>query len=63
MTSLGGAVVAHLAHGKLLSKNPFGIAVIDVVEGTALESLHYLKTFVSNRPVSFPSLAKAIDWV
>jgi protein phosphatase methylesterase 1 len=60
--SLGGAVVVDLANKALLGSAVLGYAVIDVVEGSAMEALAYMETYLSNRPSSFPSLASAIEW-
>lgn len=60
--SLGGAVVVDLAHKGLLGSAVLGYAVLDVVEGSAMEALAHMETYLSNRPSSFPSLASAIEW-
>ena len=39
-----------------------GIVVIDVVEGTALESLQSMQSFLRSRPVYFKSIPNAIEW-
>jgi protein phosphatase methylesterase 1 len=39
-----------------------GLVVIDVVEGTAMEALPFMEKIVDERPKSFPSLEKAIEW-
>ncbi|KZT53856.1 protein phosphatase methylesterase [Calocera cornea HHB12733] len=39
-----------------------GVAVIDVVEGTALEALPHMRSLLLTRPKGFPSLEKAIQW-
>ena len=39
-----------------------GMVIIDVVEGTALEALPFMEKIVNERPKSFPSLEKAIEW-
>jgi len=43
-------------------KKIFGLIVIDVVEGTALESLVHMQTVLMGRPASFKSEAEAIKW-
>jgi protein phosphatase methylesterase 1 len=59
--SLGGAVIAHVA-----STSPpptlLGMIMLDIVEGSALEGLAHMETFLSTRPTSFPSIATGIDW-
>jgi protein phosphatase methylesterase 1 len=57
----GGAVVANVASKQMLKKI-FGLIVIDVVEGTALESLVHMQTVLMGRPASFKSEAEAIKW-
>ncbi|ORX83910.1 protein phosphatase methylesterase [Basidiobolus meristosporus CBS 931.73] len=59
--SLGGAVVTHLAESGKIQKL-IGLAVIDVVEGTALESLVGMKAYLKTRPSQFPTIEKAIEW-
>lgn len=39
-----------------------GLAVLDVVEGTATESLSSMPTLLASLPKSFASLEKAIEW-
>lgn len=39
-----------------------GLVVIDVVEGTAMEALPFMEKIVNERPKSFQSLEKAIEW-
>jgi protein phosphatase methylesterase 1 len=39
-----------------------GIVVIDVVEGTALESLQSMQSFLRSRPNFFKSIPNAIEW-
>ena len=60
--SLGGAVVVDLAHRSLLGSAVLGYAVIDVVEGYAIESLAHMDIYLARRPSSFPSLTSAIQW-
>jgi protein phosphatase methylesterase 1 len=60
--SLGGAVVVDLASRALLDSSILGYAVLDVVEGSAIEALSHMETYLANRPSSFPSLASAIEW-
>jgi hypothetical protein len=58
---MGGAIVAKVAASKRL-KNLVGVAVLDVVEGTALSALSHMHTVLENKPSSFPSLKAAIEW-
>ena len=60
--SLGGAVVAHTAHNRLLNLQLLGYAVLDVVEGSAMDALASMESYLSSRPKSFPSLPSAIEW-
>ncbi|KZO92546.1 protein phosphatase methylesterase [Calocera viscosa TUFC12733] len=39
-----------------------GVAVLDVVEGTALEALPHMRSLLLTRPKGFPSLEAAIAW-
>nr|CDS33432.1 protein phosphatase methylesterase 1 [Hymenolepis microstoma] len=59
--SMGGAVAVHVAQKRAIPSFA-GLVVIDVVEGTAIESLHSMTTFLCNRPQSFHSLTDAIAW-
>eukprot|EP01083_Nonionella_stella_P063009 163798_1 len=59
--SMGGALGVRLTYsGKL--PNICGLAVIDVVEGTALAALVHMNDVVRRRPKSFPSVLHAIQW-
>lgn len=60
--SLGGAVVTHTANQALLGNKLLGFAVLDVVEGSAMEALKHMQTYLATRPKSFPSLEAAIEW-
>jgi protein phosphatase methylesterase 1 len=60
--SLGGAVVTHTANQALLGNKLLGFAVLDVVEGSAMEALKHMQTYLATRPKSFPTLEAAIDW-
>jgi len=59
--SMGGAIAIHVANKDLLP-TLIGLIVIDVVEGTALEALANMQSFLRGRPKSFASLEKAIEW-
>jgi protein phosphatase methylesterase 1 len=60
--SLGGAVVTHTANQGLLGDKVLGYAVLDVVEGSAMEALKHMQTYLATRPKSFATLDAAIDW-
>lgn len=59
--SMGGAIAVHIAHMHLVP-TLLGIVVIDVVEGTALESLQSMQSFLRSRPNYFKSIPTAIEW-
>eukprot|EP00026_Physarum_polycephalum_P005422 Phypoly_transcript_05456.p1 GENE.Phypoly_transcript_05456~~Phypoly_transcript_05456.p1 ORF type:complete len:346 (+),score=47.79 Phypoly_transcript_05456:842-1879(+) len=59
--SMGGAIATRVAvSGKV--KGLAALAVVDVVEGSALAALGSMQSIVASRPSSFPSLHKAIEW-
>nr|ACO11356.1 phosphatase methylesterase 1 [Caligus rogercresseyi] len=59
--SMGGAVAVHVS--PYLTKAVLsGLVVIDVVEGTALEALGSMDSFLRSRPDRFYSLSYAVDW-
>ena len=60
--SLGGAVVTTLAKRGDLGTAVLGFAVLDVVEGSAMDALQSMITYLSTRPSGFPSLVAGIDW-
>lgn len=39
-----------------------GVAALDIVEGTAVESLPLMKNILSKRPTNFASVSNAIQW-
>lgn len=59
--SMGGAIAVHMGHMQLIP-TLVGIVVIDVVEGTALESLQSMQSFLRSRPNHFKSIPNAIEW-
>ncbi|TGZ63440.1 hypothetical protein CRM22_006926 [Opisthorchis felineus] len=59
--SMGGAVAVHVAHKRTIPSLA-GLVVIDVVEGSALNSLQGMSTFLKSRPQFFESLSHAIEW-
>jgi pimeloyl-ACP methyl ester carboxylesterase len=59
--SMGGAIAARAAAcGKIQGLR--GLAVLDVVEGTAMESLPYMIKILQARPKSFDSESEAVRW-
>jgi protein phosphatase methylesterase 1 len=60
--SLGGAVVTDVAKGGKLGSSVLGYAVLDVVEGSAIDALQSMQTYLSTRPVGFPSVESGIEW-
>ncbi|XP_049885684.1 protein phosphatase methylesterase 1 [Pectinophora gossypiella] len=60
--SMGGAIAVRAA--KLPSLMPYieGLAVIDVVEGTAMEALASMQSFLRGRPSHFKSIEHAVEW-
>nr|CDS16369.1 protein phosphatase methylesterase 1 [Echinococcus granulosus] len=59
--SMGGAVAVHVAQKRAIPSFA-GLVVVDVVEGTALESLYSMTTFLRSRPQGFRSLVDGISW-
>lgn len=60
--SLGGAVVAEVAKSFALGERVLGYAVLDVVEGSAIDALQSMQTYLSTRPLGFSSMAQGIEW-
>jgi len=60
--SLGGAVVTDVARSGKLGNAVLGYAVLDVVEGSAIDALQSMQTYLSTRPLGFPSLQSGIEW-
>ncbi|OAA69187.1 Protein phosphatase methylesterase, eukaryotic [Akanthomyces lecanii RCEF 1005] len=60
--SLGGAVVTDLASTKKLGPSLLAYAVLDVVEGSAIDALQSMQTYLSTRPSGFTSVESGIDW-
>ena len=60
--SLGGAVVTDVAKSGKLGSAVLGYAVLDVVEGSAIDALQSMQTYLSTRPVGFASIESGIDW-
>ena len=59
--SMGGALAVHTALTAQIP-NLCGLCVIDVVEGTAMDALSSMQSFLRGRPKSFPSLSYAVEW-
>ena len=58
---MGGALAVHAAlEGSINSL--IGLIVIDVVEGTAMDALSSMQSFLRSRPKSFPTIENAIEW-
>lgn len=52
---MGGALAVHAVASGRIDKT-VGIAVIDVVEGTAMEALNTMEHFLRSRPQKFGSV-------
>lgn len=59
--SMGGAICVHVAD-KYRLPTVEGVVVIDVVEGTAMEALASMQSFLRSRPSHFKSIQHAIEW-
>ncbi|XP_055593523.1 protein phosphatase methylesterase 1 [Uranotaenia lowii] len=59
--SMGGAICVHVANLELIP-SLIGVVVIDVVEGTALEALASMQSFLRSRPNTFKSIQHAVEW-
>lgn len=59
--SMGGAIAVHIANMRLID-TLIGVTVIDVVEGTAMEALASMQSFLRSRPTHFKSIQQAIEW-
>lgn len=59
--SMGGAICVHIASLELIP-SLIGCVVIDVVEGTAMEALASMQSFLRSRPQNFKSIQQAIEW-
>jgi protein phosphatase methylesterase 1 len=60
--SLGGAVVTDVARSGKLGNSVLGYCVLDVVEGSAIDALQSMHTYLSTRPAGFASLQAGIEW-
>nr|XP_045621002.1 protein phosphatase methylesterase 1-like [Procambarus clarkii] len=59
--SMGGAIAVHTAYYGYVA-GIAGLIVIDVVEGTAMDALSSMQSFLRGRPNNFNSLQNAIEW-
>ncbi|CAI9730620.1 protein phosphatase methylesterase 1-like [Octopus vulgaris] len=59
--SMGAAIAVHTAVRSLVPSLA-GLVVIDVVEGTAMEALSSMQSFLRGRPSFFRSIEEAIEW-
>lgn len=59
--SMGGAICVHVAAKQELPTLK-GVIVIDVVEGSAMEALTSMQSFLRSRPSHFKSIEQAIEW-
>ncbi|KAJ3025687.1 UNVERIFIED_CONTAM: Protein phosphatase methylesterase 1 [Siphonaria sp. JEL0065] len=59
--SMGGSIVVD-ACLKNVIPNVVGVAVVDVVEGTAIDSLSHMQSILKSRPSQFRSVEDAIKW-
>ncbi|CAL8267114.1 unnamed protein product [Merluccius merluccius] len=59
--SMGGAIAVHAAAANQIP-SLLGLCVIDVVEGTAMDALNSMQSFLRSRPKTFKSLENAIEW-
>lgn len=60
--SLGGAVVTDLAFKGGLGAKVLGYAVLDVVEGSAVEALAGMRAVLATRPRGFGSVREGVEW-
>ncbi|KAF3920893.1 hypothetical protein ABW21_db0207370 [Orbilia brochopaga] len=60
--SLGGAVVTDVAKRGLLGDKLLAYAVLDVVEGSAMDALQSMQSYLMTRPVGFASVNQGIEW-
>ena len=59
--SMGGALAVHASlEGQIFGL--IGLVVVDVVEGTAMDALSSMQSFLRSRPKCFPSIENAIEW-
>ena len=58
--SLGAALGVHVCASKLLPV--CGLCMVDLVEGTAVDSLQHMAAIVASRPSAFSDHAAAVQW-
>ncbi|VDK69619.1 unnamed protein product [Anisakis simplex] len=58
---MGGALAVHAVHSNRMDA-VVGLGVIDVVEGSAMESLSVMGVVINSRPKHFASVEGAIKW-
>ncbi|KAG0341729.1 Protein with carboxyl methyl esterase activity [Podila humilis] len=59
--SMGGAVVCEAASRGMIP-NLIGVAILDIVEGIAIETLSHLHGWLERRPNNFRSIDRVIQW-
>jgi protein phosphatase methylesterase 1 len=60
---MGGAVVVNTVPRLIEAKyRVSGVAVLDVVEGTAIDALPHMPAILNSRPEGFNSVSDAIEW-
>ncbi|XP_049847292.1 protein phosphatase methylesterase 1 isoform X1 [Schistocerca gregaria] len=59
--SMGGAIAVHVAAADLIP-SLCGLVVIDVVEGTAMDALTSMQSFLRSRPTGFKSIEQAVEY-
>lgn len=61
--SMGGSVVVHSCPRLLeLKYRVTGVAVLDVVEGSAMEALPFMHNLLNTRPDGFNNIEEAVEW-
>ena len=55
-------MVTELAKSYRLGPSLLGYAVLDVVEGSAMDALQSMQTYLSTRPTGFATLKDGIEW-
>jgi len=59
--SMGGALAVHAALSGQID-NLVGLCILDVVEGTAMDALSSMQSFLRSRPSLFKTVDSAIEW-
>lgn len=60
--SMGAAIAIKASLKGTIAENVVGLIAIDVVEGTAIESLKSMSSILAARPKGFASVESAVDW-